>query len=262
MMLPFYARSCLLAASLAATGSAVAEPTLYRGEYSLSFLGFTIARADFDSRIDERSYAIDGSVSSAGLGAIFDDTKGRVSAAGRFAGNSVRPASFHADYVSGKRASIVDIRFSDGKVTKTTNVPPLKKRGKDWVPIGPDDLTAVADPLTALLVRADSLNEVCEGSVKMFDSELRADLSLSYVATGKASVKGYEGQTVTCRLLFRPVSGYRKGKRALDFLRTKSRMMVAFAPLGKTGVYAPIYATVGTEIGTLTIRARRFEALQ
>ncbi len=37
--------------------------------------------------------------------------------------------------------------------------------------------------------------------------------------------------------------------------------MVTFAPLGKTGVYAPIHATIGTQIGTITVRARRFEAL-
>ena len=37
--------------------------------------------------------------------------------------------------------------------------------------------------------------------------------------------------------------------------------MVKFAQLGQTGVYAPIHATVGTKIGTFTIRARRFEAI-
>ena len=67
--------ACLLAVSLG-TPTIAAEPTLYRGEYSLSFLGLTLARANFDSRIDEKSYEIEGSVASAGLGAIFDDTKG------------------------------------------------------------------------------------------------------------------------------------------------------------------------------------------
>ena len=261
-MLSFRALPCVVAVSLAATGIAVAEPTLYRGEFSLSFLGFTVARANFDSRIDEKSYAIEGSVSSAGLGAIFDDTRGKVSAAGRFSGGAIRPETFRADYVSGKKASIVDIRFSNGNVTKTTNVPPLKKRRKDWVPLGPGDLKAVTDPLAATLVVADSLAEVCSGTIKMFDSELRANLSLSYVSTDKVSVKGYEGDAVTCRVGFKPVSGYRKSKKALDFLRTKSKMTVTFAPLGKTGVYAPIHATVGTEIGTITVRARRFEALK
>ena len=35
--------------------------------------------------------------------------------------------------------------------------------------------------------------------------------------------------------------------------------MLKFAQLGETGIYAPIHATIGTKIGTVTIRARRFE---
>ena len=67
---------------------------------------------------------------------------------------------------------------------------------------------------------------------------------------------------MTCRMHFEPVSGYRKSKRALDYLKNQSRIMVAFAPLGKTGIYAPIHATVGTQIGTITVTARRFEAVR
>ncbi|TIO88432.1 MAG: DUF3108 domain-containing protein, partial [Mesorhizobium sp.] len=70
------------------------------------------------------------------------------------------------------------------------------------------------------------------------------------------------GDTVTCKMGFEPVAGYRKGRKALDFLKNKSRMMVTFAPVGQSGVYAPIRATVGTQIGPLTISARRFEAAE
>ena len=38
--------------------------------------------------------------------------------------------------------------------------------------------------------------------------------------------------------------------------------MMKFAQLGKTGIYAPIQATVGTKVGTFTIRARRLETTQ
>lgn len=247
--------------ALISPSQAIAGATLYRGEYALSFLGLTLARADFDSRIDSNTYSINGSVKSAGLGAIFDDTKGTLSAVGRFSGKVARPELFRADYVSGKKASVVDIRFSKGTVTKVTNVPPLKKRGKDWIPLGLDDLRAVADPIAATLIQADSLREVCNGSTRMFDSELRADLAFTYVSRGKMSVQGYEGGTVTCRMHFKPVSGYRTTKRALDYLKNKSRIMVTFAPLGKTGIYAPVHATVGTQIGTITVAAQRFEAI-
>ena len=241
-------------------GLAAAQAPLYRGEYTISFLGLIVARVNFDSRIDDEGYSIEGEASSAGLGAFFYDTNGKLTASGRFAGG-VQADRFRAEYRYDKKPTLVDIRFSGGNVVEVVNDPPLKKRGKDWVPIEPPDLKSVVDPIAATLVKADRLDEVCKGSARMFDGELRADLTLSYVRTGEMSVRGFEGPTVTCRLKFTPAAGYRKGRRALEFLRTKSRIMVTFAQIGETGVYAPIHATIGTQIGTITVRARRLEAL-
>jgi hypothetical protein len=249
-----------LALLVAATPAAAAQQQTFHGEYTVSFLGLSVARASFDSRYDGDLYTIDGSVSAAGLARLFDDTKGTLKASGRFAHDRAAPVAFRADYVSGSKKSMVDIRFADGKVASTRVLPPPKKRGADWVALGAGDLKGVTDPIAATAVKADSPDHVCGRTVKMYDGEMRANLSLTFVSKGKMAVKGYSGATVTCRLGFEPVSGYRKGRKALDFLRTKSRIMVTFAPIGKTGVYAPIYATIGTQIGTITVRARRFEA--
>ena len=247
---------------LAMTVSALAEPQLYRGEFTLSYLGLTVARTSFESRVDDSSYAIKGNISSAGLAAIFDDTKGTLTATGSFSGTSTLPSRFRADYTSGKKATVVDILFSGGNVTKTTNIPPLKKRGNDWVPLGAGDLNGVTDPIAATLIRSDTLEGVCGRTSRMFDGELRADLPLRFVSTETMTVAGAQRQTVTCAMGFRPVSGYRKGRRALEFLRDRSGIRVTFAQLGQTRVYAPVYATIGTEIGTITLRARQFEAVQ
>ncbi len=237
------------------------EPGGFRGEYTLSYLGLTIARIDLDSSMDRGDYSINGKVSSAGLGAFFYDTKGTLAATGRV-GKRIEADSFRADYRYDDKPTLVDIRFSKGDVVKVVNEPPLKKRGKNWVPIKPDDLKSVLDPIASTLVRADRIEDVCKGGARMFDGELRADLGLSFVKTGTMSVTGFEGPTATCNLKFTPAAGYRKGRRALEYLSTKSRIMVTFAQIGQTGVYAPIHATIGTQIGTITVRARRFEALQ
>ena len=70
---------------------------------------------------------------------------------------------------------------------------------------------------------------------------------------------GYKGEAVTCRGRFVPVAGSHRGNKSLQYLSSKSRIMLKFAQLGKTGIYAPIQATVGTKVGTVTIRARRLE---
>jgi hypothetical protein len=257
-------RTLALAAAIlfawATQGFAAPQGPVYRGEYTISFFGLTVARVNFNSRVGPEGYSIEGEASSAGLGAFFYDTNGKLSASGRFT-DGVRADNFRAEYRYDKKPTLVDIRFADGNVVEVVNDPPLKKRGKDWVPIQPDDLKSVVDPIAATLVKAERLEDVCASGARMFDGELRADLSLSYVKTGEMSVEGFDGPTVTCRLKFTPAAGYRKGRRALEFLRTKSLIMVTFAQIGETGIYAPVYATIGTQIGTITVRARRFEPL-
>lgn len=236
------------------------QPKVFHGDYTVSILGLTVARSSFTTRINGDRFLVEGSLSSAGLAELFDDTKGTTTVSGVFFDDVAWPRIFRTQYTSGKKKQFTEISFSQGAVTKTVNVPPLKARGKDWVKVSPGDLAAVADPLSATLIRAAKPDEVCKRRVKMYDGEMRADLALSHVSTGETTVGGYTGPVVTCSARFLPVSGYRKGRKQIDFLKNRSDIKIAFAQLGTTGVYAPVQATVGTEIGTLTIEAGRFEA--
>jgi hypothetical protein len=257
-----FRHTALFAMLAALVPGAAAHAGAFHGEYTVSYLGLTVVRASFDSQYDGDTYRVDGRVAAAGLARLFDDTTGTLKATGRVSGQRVVPQSFRADYTSGKKASMLDIRFADGVVASTKVLPPPKPHPKDWVGIDLADLKGVLDPSAATIVPAADPDSVCNRTVKIYDGEMRANLTLSLASKGEISVPGYEGPTVTCRMQFEPVSGYRKGRRGLQYLRTKSRILVTFAPLGQTGVYAPIHATVGTEIGTLTVTARRFETTQ
>jgi Protein of unknown function (DUF3108) len=252
----------LAATAMEVPAAPVDTPQSFRSEYFVSYLGFTIARSSFESTVSRSSFRVNGSLSSAGIAEIFDDTKGTTSVSGRFAGGSALPTAFVANYTSGRKAKKIAISFANGAVSKTVNMPPLKKRGSDWVPVGAGHLKGVADPLSAALVRADSAEAVCNRTLKIFDGEMRANLALSPVSVGPSPVRGYEGETVTCQANFTPVAGYRKGHKSIEYLKNRSKIRITFAPLAATGVYAPIYATVGTRIGTVTIRARRVATAQ
>lgn len=248
-----------LAALILGSAPALAAPS-FIGDYSVSFLGLPIASASFKSSYEGEVYTINGSVSSSGLARLFDDTTGTLTARGRFGPEHPMPDSFRANYTYGSKASSIDVRFRDGNVISTKVTPAPKGRGGDWVKLGKADLRMVVDPIAATVIRAENLDDVCRRTVKMYDGELRANLTLSQVSKERMSVTGFDGETVTCRMSFDPVAGYRKGRKALEYLKNRAQINVTFAPLGETGVYAPIYATVGTQIGTITIKARRFEA--
>lgn len=110
---------CAAFAVAAPQASSSAAPQAFHGEYTVSFLGLSVASARFDSRYENEAYSIRGSVSTAGLAQIFDDTHGTVSTSGRVLAERIEPAAFRADYKSGKKTSLIDIRFEGGKVVAT-----------------------------------------------------------------------------------------------------------------------------------------------
>ena len=246
-------------AFLPAQGLAASGSKTFSGEYTVTYLGLPVAESTVATTFSGDNFKIKGSLSSAGVGQFFDSTRAKLNVRGKFRGGATRPDAYSVEYTSGKRTKRTSLRFRDGNVSRTDNVPPLKNKGRDWVRLGESDLRAVADPLSWTLVRANKAADVCQRRIKVFDGEMRVDLKLSSAGTEAVAFPGFEGEAVTCNAQFVPVAGYRKGKEAIEFLARESRITIAFAPLGETGVFAPVRATVGTQIGPITIRARRLE---
>ena len=260
--------ACGLAAILALSGmtqagAAIAESSKsFNADYAVSIFGLTVARSRFTSHISDRGFQLEGSISSAGIASFFDDTKATTVASGRFSKGETQPDAYSVSYTYGKKAKKTTLDFNKGNVSNVTNTPPLEKRGKDWVPVSAKDLVAVTDPISAVLVRAPSIGQVCSRTIKVFDGEMRADLKLTPVGTGPVDLGAYRGEAAVCSGKFVPVAGYRPGNKSIRYLKDRSKIRITFAQLGQTGVYAPIHATVSTQIGTVTFHARRLEAAQ
>lgn len=235
-------------------GIAVAGAQTFQGEYTVSFLGLPVARSTFVSTFAGDRVSVEGNLSSAGVAKLVDSTVGSSHFSGRLSRDGVVPSSFRTTYKSGRKTKSTSISFSGGDVVKTVNVPPTRKR-KKWVPLRPGDLQAVSDPISATLIRAGSPSEVCDRTIKVYDGEMRANIRLSTMSTGK--VPGFGPEAVTCSARFTPVSGYRPDSSSLSYLKDRSKISISFAPLGDTGVYAPVRASIGTKVGTVTVVVKR-----
>jgi hypothetical protein len=237
-----------------------ANAAQYKSEYSLSILGFSIGKSAFQTNIDNDSYSIKGSLNAAGVAKLFTSTSGTLTAKGTRSSNKLTSQSFDVRYKEGKTAKRTTMSFSQGNVAKYTNNPKIRERG-DWVKLQKGHLKKVMDPMAAILVPANSLREVCNNTLKVFDGSMRADFQMRYVRTIPFRTKGYRGDAVTCRASFKPISGYDRKKKDVVWMRDKGSIEVSFAPVGNTGLYAPVVAKIGTRMGVATIRAKRFEAL-
>lgn len=237
--------------SVACSVPAGAAEQVFRARYDASLWGFSIGRAEITSRFRGNGFELEGTFGSAGLARLFDPADGTATASGTMSRKHVRPAAYRLSYRSGKKQQLTAIRFAGGRVTQTVNKPPLKKRRANWVPLGNGDLVAVSDPLTALMIPTADAAKVCARTVDVYDGEMHARLVLS--PAGAKERLGSGG--VTCRARFVPVAGYRTNRSALKFLRDKAKILVAFAPVGQLGIHSPVEATIGTQVGTVHIRA-------
>ena len=235
-------------AALSASAPALSAQT-FSTDYSVTLLGIPIATASFRSTIDNDRFRIDGSLASSGVARLFDQTNGTTSVAGGLSQTGTVPSSYDLDYVSDKKRQRTAIRFSNGTVTSTENIPPSRPRQGDWVHLQDEHLRAVVDPISSTLIRAGSMGEVCNRTIRLYDGEMRANLVLS---PARSTRQG----TVACSARFEPVAGYRPSRSALRYLRDRSRITIAFAPLSNTGFYAPVDASIGTQIGTVRIVAQ------
>lgn len=236
-----------------------ANAAQYKSEYSLSILGFSVGKSQFNTTIEKDSYSINGTLNAAGFAKLFTSTTGTLAASGSVSANKLTARSFDVQYKEGKKAKRTTMSFKQGNVAKYVNEPKTKARG-DWVKLKKAHLQKVMDPMASILIPAKSLRSVCNHTLKVFDGAMRADFPMRYVRTIPFRTKGYKGDAVTCRADFKPLSGYDRKKKDVAWMRDKGKIEISFAPVGKTGLYAPVVAKIGTRLGTATIRAKRFEA--
>lgn len=253
-----------LSASVLAIGLAISaagparSAEIYSADYSVSLLGLRLAVSHFVTTVDKSEFTAKGNLSTAGLMRVFDRTDGETAVSGHIDGQGVAPASYRVDYRYGKKATAVRIDFAHGDVVRAERTPPQKKKG-DWIDVTPGDLKSVADPLSAMLIKAPDARSVCDRTLRIFDGSTRVDLKLAFAGWQNFSTDGFKGTATSCRVTFIPVSGYRRGVFAMDYLSREKDMRVAFASLGNSDIYAPVFARVGTKLGDVTVYATKFQ---
>ena len=74
-----------------ATDLSAAETQTFKSEFSISLYGLPLARTSFTTTVSKGRFTIKGAVNSAGVGLIFDDTRGNISVDGQVGGNGAAP---------------------------------------------------------------------------------------------------------------------------------------------------------------------------
>jgi len=73
--------------------------------------------------------------------------------------------------------------------------------------------------------------------------------------------RSYSGPVLVCGAILQPIGGYRTDSMVVKYIAGRRDIELWFAPIIGTSIMAPIQVLVPTLIGTLRIRAERFDAV-
>ena len=228
----------------------------YDTSYSVALGILPIARMTFQTEVVSDRYTISGQFHSSGLVDIVREVAAKSTVSGTMTNGRMIPQRYALDYKSGKRASIYEVLFSGGDVVET-RVKPERPKPKSWVAVKPADLKAVLDPIGALLIPGDA--EVCGQTLPVYDGESRMDLVLSPSRKASFSAGNAKGQAIVCSVRYVPKSGYRAGRKDIEYLKSVTGMEIWFAKTATLKLYAPVYAKIPTRYGTVHVTAEKFD---
>lgn len=242
--------------SMTALPKASAADMRYTTEYDIRLGALPIAKASFVTQVAKRNYTISGFFRPTGIVDFFTDISAQTSVSGRLSAERFVARRYSLVYTRGKNTRVYDVRYRNGDVIKTTIDPAPDARPDNWIPVTKQDLRAVLDPLSGLIVPEKA--RICPRTLPIYDGESRMDIVLVPKGVKTMKVNGIEMDTVVCGVRYVPKSGFRADRDDIDYMRKASDIEIRFAKTGTLKVYAPVYARFPTEYGSVHITAVSF----
>jgi hypothetical protein len=241
----------------AAAGSPSSGPVSVGADYQISLNGFDIGEVRYRSQVSGKSYQSSSDVElSALLGAF--QWKGVTRSSGTVSGNVVRPSSYDFKFQSNSKSGSIGMGFDAAGVTKLA-VNPDQETPADTVPLEPQHVKSVLDPLSAILaVTRTAGAEPCGRKVAVFDGKQRFDINL--VPRGREAIEGAPAgsEGIVCRIKYVPVAGYRKTPET-KAMAQNANIEVAFRPVGGPAMMMPYRVTLQTMAGPVALEAKNIQ---
>lgn len=256
------AGAIVAAALLAAPGAARADGRL-EAKYTLTVGKVELGRGSIAVQAGDQAYEISGTARVTGVLRAVSSGKGVAASRGALSGGRMVSRVYAMNAEADGKAETARIALNAGAVKEMDVEPPLKP-APDRVPLSPDVLQNVIDPMSGAFVyvpgTADLLSAAaCDRSIPVFDGRQRYDIRLSYLRTETVKAEGYAGPAVVCGVRYSPVAGHRPTRYTVQYMQENKDMFVWLVPVAGTRLLAPFRVSVATMIGTALLEATSFE---
>lgn len=242
------------------TGGVEPWPSRVSASYKVAFNGIEIGHFRFTSEMSGRnSYTL---ASNAELSALLGAFKwrGDSRSSGTIASGEPRPAGYTFDYKSNSKHGSVKMGFADTRVANVSILPPSDTH-PETVPIKPEHMKDVLDPLSAVMAVSRGTANPCNKRIPIYDGKQRFDLIFSFRRQQKieeARPSGQPGFAFVCRVRYNPIAGYRMNEQTKQ-MSSSTNIEVALRPVPSAGLVIPYSVSIPTFAGTATLTAHRVE---
>ncbi|TYC63285.1 DUF3108 domain-containing protein [Rhodobacterales bacterium] len=251
----------LLSVALAALCGQAQASDLYL-KYKLYAIGLPIGSGTLNLSLNDSDFSLNANGQTAAFGKLISDGKGSVRVKGDVDGSSMRPGDFAFSMTSEDEKDTVSMKLRGGKVREVVVNPP-QDRMKERVKVTAKHLEGVLDPLTAAVLPAPKglAPESCNRTLSLFDGKERYNIHLQYKSQRSSSTSDgrFKGKVLVCSARYEPVSGHRKGRKAIQALADNKSMEVWLAPVGDTPYLVPLRASITAPFGPLVIQADKYK---
>lgn len=243
--------------------SAPAAADLLRARYLVTLIGLPLGVAGVTATLRPDSYQVEANAKLIGIASLISRAKGAASASGAIRFGRLAPSTYATISANSKSVRTVRMGMKAGTVRAIEISPPVNVDSPDRVPLTAADKRHIVDPMSAVVMPVPAGRPLvgpaaCNRSIPIFDGISRFDIVMHYVGTRHAKAKGYSGPVSVCRVRYVPVAGYRRHRKATQFMAHNKQIEVWLAPIKSAHVAVPFRISILTVIGTTVIEAAEF----
>lgn len=223
--------------------------------YQIALNGFDVGSFRYTSEVSGQSYNLTSDVELSLLLGAFQ-WKGVSHTSGTATAAAPKPASFGFDYSSTLKSGSLRMGFAKGSV-ETVSIDPPAPPIPDVVPLKPEHLANVLDPLSAILaLTQDTGGKPCDRKLAIFDGKQRFDLQLIY--RRQEPVEGSAEMAQVCRVKYIPIAGFRQTEETANLARTTG-IEISFRPVPGAKLFVPQKIILPTLAGTAEITVQHVD---
>lgn len=220
------------------------EATQFRFELKGYVFGLRMIRAHYTGWYDQTRYSLYSDIKTSGLGALLKKLEIWAVTKGNHDSRGLHP-EFHVQQNLDKKNRRVEMNYTDAANLVDVNiVPPLGSQG---VPAAsPQERFGADDTLSAILnmmMRGwGDKGEICDGTVRVFDSKQHYGLRMEPAGTKRLKFDGEKFDALRCHVYYEPISGF-DPEDLPEQEESTTPVKVYFQHRPELGLYIPIRFT-------------------